>query len=132
MLAVDLVGEVGEPGDVVGEALRLDLRLEQGLALLPGQQVGDLLHLGVGVGGGLVEDLGALRGRQPAPALLCPGGRLRRPVDVLRPARRDLVDDLTGGRVHHVVGLAGGGLNPLPLDDHRGHSHNSQECKIES
>ena len=35
VLAVDLVGEVGEPGDVLAEALRLDLRLEQRLALLP-------------------------------------------------------------------------------------------------
>jgi hypothetical protein len=60
VLAVDLVGEVGEPGDVVGEALRLDLRLEQRLTLLPGQQGRDLVDLAVGVGGGLVEDLGAL------------------------------------------------------------------------
>src|SRR5438132_705750 len=43
VLAMDLVGEVCKPGDVLAKALCLEPRLEEGLALLPGQDRGDLL-----------------------------------------------------------------------------------------
>src|SRR5205823_3010702 len=91
-------------------------------ALLGREDRRDLLDLPQHVGGGSVQDLGALRGRQLAPGLLGSGRGLGRPVDVLDAAVGDPVDHLSGGRISDFVGLPGGGTRALTLDDHGRHS----------
>ena len=122
MFAVDLVCQVGEPCDVLAEALCLDARFEQGLALLLGEDGRDLLDLLQHVMRDLVQDLGALVRRKPRPG----GEGLRRRlcglVDIRGSAGGNLVDDFAGGRVADLVRFARCGLGPVAFDDHRRHA----------
>src|SRR5262249_13290884 len=62
--------------------------------------------------------VGALVGRPGGPGPLRPGGGLGRAVDVLGTPARYLLDHLAGGRVPHLVRLAGRGADALAFDDH--------------
>src|SRR5438105_12066388 len=106
---MNLVGEVGEPRDVLAESLGFKPRLEKGLALLLGEDRRDLLDLLEHVVRGPVQDLATLVRGELRPRSKRFGRRLRGLVDVRRPALRYLVDDLAGGRVADFICLAGRG-----------------------
>ena len=122
VLAVDLVRQVGEPRDVLAEPLGLDARLEQRLALLPGQDRRDVLDLFQHVTRRLVQDLGPLVGGKLRPRGESLRRSLRRLVDVRGTAGGNLVDDLAGGRVADLVRFTRCGLGPVAFDDHRRHA----------
>ena len=122
VLAVDLVGDVREPRDVLAEPLSLEPRLEQCLSLLLGEDRGDLLDLAEHVKRGPVQDLSPLRRRELGPARKRLPRSLRCFVDVGRTAGRNFVDNFTCRRVSDLVGLARSGLRPFAFDDHRRHS----------
>ena len=121
MLAVDFVREIGEPRDVLAEALRLESRLEQRLALLLREDRGDLLHLAQHVMRCLVKDLGALGWGELGPGGERLGGGLRRFVDVGRTAGGNHIDHFAGRRIADLVCLARYSLRPLAFDDHGCH-----------
>src|SRR5487761_1116190 len=121
MLAVDLVGEIGKPGDVLAETLLLVPGLEQRLALFFGEDGSDLLHLAEHVMRCLVKDLGPLGGSELRPGRKRLGGGLRCLVDVGRTAGRNHVDHFAGRGITDLVGLAGYGLRSLAFDNHRCH-----------
>src|SRR5712692_5066800 len=122
VLAVNLVGEVGEPADVLAEALGLEPRLQERLALLLGQDHRDLLDLAEHVLGGFVQNLAALVGGKPGPGCERFGRRLGGLVDVGRAAGGHLVDELACRRVADLIRFAGRSPRPLAFDDHRRHS----------
>jgi hypothetical protein len=116
-----LVGEIGEPRDVLAEALRLESRLEQRLALLLSKDGSDLLHLAEHVMRGLVKDLGALGGSELGPGRKRLGSGMRRFVDVGGPAGRHHIDHFAGRGIADLVRLARYGFRPLAFDDHGCH-----------
>jgi len=116
-----LVGEIGEPRDVLAEALRLESRLEQRLALLLRQDRCDLLHLAEHVVGCLVQDLSALGGSELGPGRKRLRRGLGRFVDIGRAAGRNHIDHFAGRGIANLVRLARYGLRPLAFDDHGCH-----------
>ncbi len=114
--AVGALALAGIPVDDVGGARNLDLGLHQHLALLHGEDLGDLVGAGAHEVGRLAQDLAALVGRNLAPLLEALVGRGQRLVEV---APRDVpehADGLAGGRVHNVLRLGAGGLHPAAVD----------------
>jgi hypothetical protein len=106
VLAMDLVRQVGEPRDVLAEAPGFEPRLEDRLALLLRKYRRDLLDFSEHVLRGLVQDLAPLVGGKLRPGRERLVSRLRRLVDIRRPAGRHLVDDCTCRRVADLIRFA--------------------------
>ena len=123
-----------EPGvdlDVVGEALGLDARVADRLALLAGEQRGDLVEVRAHVGAGPHQDLGALvrRGLAPRGERPLPPRRWRgacRSASALGTCRR-----LARGGIADVGRRAAGGGNPLAIDQHLGHIGGTGDVTVE-
>ena len=118
-------GLAAQPPALAGEVIEdlhgaggLALGLDQGLAFLAGQLLGDALDVGLDDAGGPGQDIAAL-GRAGGPPLS--SGRLGggdRGLGVLGRGSLEMADHVVGvGRVDIGEGLAGGGIDPLASDE---------------
>ena len=120
MGAAHLRRGLGVVAHAVREVRDLAARLGDRLALLGGQQRRQVGGVLLDQRRGLGKDVRALLdvGRRPL-GERAPGGGDGQ-LDVGGGGARHAADDLLGGRVDDVDLLAGGGLSPLPADEHRG------------
>ena len=114
--SIDAAAFVGEPLDDVGAGQHLDLGLGHRLALLLGQQPGDVGRAFAQQCGGAAHGGGALVRRHLAPGLEALAGGFQRAVQVDLAGMGHLADDGTGGRVAHVDGLAADRIDPFVGD----------------
>src|SRR3974390_1557888 len=121
---IDLAGDLGGESAVIletsGDVAEVILGFDNGLAAVAGFEFGE----GSGV---LADAVGQLEEHAAAPLRSAGGpraifegvfGSSDGAVDVFRAAVGNFGDDLLGGRVVHVEGLAGFAGNPLAVDEH--------------
>ena len=115
--AIGTLGFLGEPLDHVGGGHRFHLGFGQHLALLHGQERGDLVIALAHDGRGLAHDAATLERRHRAPRLEAGGSRGKRLVEVGPTGMGHGADHLFGGRIDHLEHLARLGRAPLAANE---------------
>ena len=118
MTAAHLGSQPAVELQAVQQVMHLEVRLEQGLALLGGEQLRNFR--------GVLPDQLTRAGQSHTPIFgrrFCPvgerfSGGVHRLVDVLGIPHRHPLDKLTRGRVTNLIGPARGGANAFTTDQH--------------
>ena len=120
-LAIEPHRFVGVEAEHLGAEAHLLERVPERLALLAGEQPGDLLGGDVDAGRRVVEDPTPLRRAESPPLDLAPTGRRHRSLDDSSIGHCGRADGIPRGRVGHLDG--GGSGDPLAADEEQSVAH---------